>query len=729
MKPLAPEVVGPISVCSKAIEVRGNIAGATIEILVNGDPVVSHDAPTANSAYSINTALTAGDTVTARQKFGGETGPSSLPIIVQDVPSQPSSLTIHTRLHKWGRAALVTGAVSGAKIELAREGQVVGAAEAISGWAKAIYDPPLNAAQTLTLKQSTCNNSTASQVSQAALDLPSKLPAPLIELPLIECQNSISISKVIDGAYVEMYRNDKLEHTFVFSVSKEWFWIKPLKKGDVIKVRQGFKSKKDSPKLEVASPFHEATVHPIDVLHAPEIIGTPCPGTTYITIAKLVRGARVVLTVDGKEIGQTDAANDTFTFTTPPLDAGSVVEVHMELCGNKGPSDSVEVLKSDQKPGKLEISKLYSCASHVYLKVKGSPGNYLVFIANKSGEHISSYYNLVGLSALIPVSPSLIAGEEILIHVQGCGGDWVKNGPHLVGSGAPAPSIIQPVLATNTYCEVNSAAAGAVIDVYVNDSWKGSAISCGNLANTVVYLSQQLKVGDKVHCTQTLCGKTSKPSSKATVQKYYPSRPVLLKPENDAEGVDTKPTFVWEDPGAGTDRSADSFTLDVKTNDTPVISQIVTTTSYQSPIVLGNNQTFTWTVTSVNGGGSATPFQPFTFKTKNAEAPPESRLGFVPPITSGAGGSYPRGIWFDISIEVKNTGNQASPDYSVLFAQRTSDGAYLLADILTVNMPSLGADESTLATAAILINETGSVRLDVILMVGQNEIDSAFRIV
>ncbi len=729
MKPFAPEIVGPISVCSQAVEVRGNIAGATIEILVNGSAVSSHPAPTANSAYSVGASLNAGDEVAARQKFDGETSSASLPIVVQAAPQQPSALTIHTQPHHLGRAVLVTGAVPGAKVDVRIGNQTVGFAEAISGWAKAIYDPPLSVGQKLTLKQNTCNNATTSQSSLAALALPNPLPAPLIYLPLIECQNSITIGGVVDGAYVEMYRNDVLENTFVFSISKEWFWIAPLSKNDIIKVRQGFKSKKDSPALEIVSPFASTTVHPIKALAAPEFLGIPCPGTTYLTLGKLIPGARLILSVNGVEIGQTDAPADTYTFPVPPLEAGAKVEAYMMMCGNKGPAASVRVTKKSQSPKGLKISTPYACSAYVYIKVDGAQGNYQVYITNKNGEHLSSYHNLIGFDAFIPVSPSLLQGDEITINAQGCGGSWDKYGPYSVVSGAPAATMVEPVQATNTYCEVSSPAAGARVDVYINNTWSASAISVGDLATTVVRLINPLKVGDKVYCTQTLCGKTSKPSKTATVTKHKPRRPVLLQPAEDSQGVNLQPTFVWEDPGAGSEQSADSFQLVVTKDDTPVIDVSVTGTTYQSPNTLSTSTDYDWSVTAINGGGQAKAMHPYPFKTKAPEKPPEATLRFVPPITSGAQGSFPRGEQFSISIEVENAGNATSSEYAVLFAQRTSDGTQLLGNILTVPMAALAAGSTTLATALIVINIPDSVRIDTYLLVNDVEIDSAFRIV
>jgi hypothetical protein len=67
MKPLAPEVVGPVSVCSKSIEVKGNIAGATVEIRVGGQTVSSQVSTNPDDLYPVGVALTAGYGTTSQR--------------------------------------------------------------------------------------------------------------------------------------------------------------------------------------------------------------------------------------------------------------------------------------------------------------------------------------------------------------------------------------------------------------------------------------------------------------------------------------------------------------------------------------------------------------------------------------------------------------------------------------------------------------------------------------
>jgi hypothetical protein len=725
MNLLAPEVVGPLSVCSTSVEVRGNIAGATVEILVNGNIASSHVSTVADNFYSIGAVLQANQKVTARQTFSGATSPDSLPVIVESVPSQLSALTVQTNLHSCGRAMWASGAVPGANVQALIGNQAVGSANSANGDAVIICNPTVPTGQNLTLRQTACNNATASQVTPVAV-APPPLPAPQIQQPLIECQNSISIAGVVDGAYVEMYRNNDTvpEQTFIFGLSQEWFWIKPLANNDVIKVRQGFSCKQPGPPLETASPFGSATVQPISKLNAPQFLADACPGTTYVTLGSLIPGARVVLSQNGQEIGQTDAPSVTYTFTTPPLQAGATLEAHMEMCGGKkGPSAKTTVASQPQSPLGLKISDPYACAAHVYVKVTGYPGNYLVFISNQNGQQISAYHNLIGFDALIPVSPSLVAGEQITVNLQGCGGNWTKFGPFAVIAGAPPqPVFVQPVQAGYTFCEIASPAAGSIINVYTaTNQWLGSAISKGNLESTGVPLSATLQVGQQLHCTQTLCGVPGKPTPNVTVTKQHPKAPVLLQPPNGAHNVDLQPVFQWKDPGAGTPASADSFHIQAMPG--AGVNASVAVTSFQPSVPLNQGTTYHWQVTATNSAGQASSAM-FGFETK---LPPKANLHFMPPITSSVG-DFPRDTLFVISIEVINGGNAASQPYSVRFEIRDHTDS-ILYDHATDAKPALGPGANTLASATIQIHDPNTVFLHAFLLVNNQQIESAFRAV
>ena len=530
MNPLAPEVVGPLSVCSKSVEVRGNIAGATIEIVVAGNVVSSHVSTTPDHLYPIGATLLANQQVTARQKSGGQTSADSLPITVQAAPSQLSALTVRTHLHTCGRGVRVTGAAPGAKIDVTIGGQQIGAGVAAKGWVDVVYDAGAAASQALTLQQIACNNLTATQTTALPVTFTQPLSTPVIETPLFECQSRITISGIADGAYVELYRNNGTtpEDRFVFSTAEEFRWIKPLVKNDVIRVRQGFSCKQPAPPLETTSAYASATVQPVSSLHAPKFISVPCPGSTFVTLAHLVPGARVIISQNGVELGETDAPGVTHTFAVPALKADATVTAYMAMCNGKSPTATVHVGTGAVAPD-IVVSPPYACASFVVVDALGTQGNYLVYITNKAGQQISPYHNLIGYFTLVPVFPSLVAGDQISVHVQACGGAWKVYGPTTVLASPPQPAILQPVFAGYNYCHV-AAVAGFVLDLYVNNVWRESAISQGVDDATIFTLPAVFHAGDQISCTMTVCGIPGKPTPPVTVTLAPPEHPVLARP-------------------------------------------------------------------------------------------------------------------------------------------------------------------------------------------------------
>jgi hypothetical protein len=728
MTPLAPEVVGPLNVCSTSVEVRGNIAGATIEIVVAGNVVSSHMSTTPDHVYPIGATLLENQQVTARQKIAtGPTSGDSLPVTVQAAPTQLSSLTVRTHLHTCGRAVRVTGAVPGAKIDVMIGGQQVGAEVAAKGWAGVVYDPGAGASGPLTLQQITCNNLTATQATAAPVAFTPPLSTPVIETPLFECQSRITIGGVADGAYVELYRNNSTnpEERFVFSVPKEFRWIKPLVKNDVIRVRQGYSCKQPAPPLEMISSFATATVQPVTALHAPKFIGVPCPGSTFVTLTHLVPGARVIISQNGGELGETDAPDVTYTFPVPALKAGATVTAHMEMCNGKGPTGTVQVGTASVTPG-IAVSPPYACASFVGLGLNGTEGNYLVYITNKNGQQISPYHNLIGDSTLVPVFPSLVAGDQITVHVQACGGAWKTYGPTTVLSGPPQPVIQQPVWAGYNSVKV-AAVAGFVLDLYVNNDWRESEISVGVDSRNTFTLPAAFHAGDQISCVMTVCGVVGKPTPPVTVALEPPQQPILMEPPTGADDVFLQPALIWKDPGAGTPGAATSFHVVVTTGGNTVIDTTATSTSYTPSAPLANDTHYQWTVTSINAGGQQSAASPFLFST---EPPPAGSLKFQPPMTTDVPGSeFVRDKTFNVFINVVNQGNAESAAYAVRFTATAAEIGQF-ADTGALPMAALAPGATATAKTQMYIDSTtthgNTVEIDAFLLVNNQQVDHAF---
>jgi hypothetical protein len=167
-------------------------------------------------------------------------------------------------------------------------------------------------------------------------------------------------------------------------------------------------------------------------------------------------------------------------------------------------------------------------------------------------------------------------------------------GPQLCWA-PPQPVIVHPVYAGYKSCQV-AAAAGFLLDLYVNNKWMGSAISLGIDARTTFTLPTAFQAGDQISCTMTVCGMVGKPVPPVTVALQPPSRPVLLDPPNGADHVLLQPAFIWKDPGAGTPGAALSYLLHVTQSGNTIINQPLSATSFTSPVMLATDTEYQWNV-------------------------------------------------------------------------------------------------------------------------------------
>jgi hypothetical protein len=689
---LAPEVKGPVSICSTRVRIKGHLAGSTVSVFVNGAQTSSKPSSWPDDVFDVGTALSAGDKITATQQFGGDTSPQSpLPAIVQNVPATLASLTIITDLHSCGSALWSEGAVPGADVRVIINGNQAGSATSIDGIARMKYSPVLNTNQTLSLQQTTCTGLTNVTDSQPAKALPNPLPIPAIE-PLIECMTAIKISKIIDGATVTLYRNSVKDAANVFDrPSLTWIGLKPLKEGELIEVDQSFTCGRRVPPETGASdppPTHisgkgSAKVQSVANLQKPVILTPVCPDPILITISNLLPSARVILYADGVEVGMTDTPESTFSFSAPPLGPNAKLTARMQLCGKDGPLSSAVEVQGDKPLNKLQVSKLYECSSYIFIvHWTALASGKIVYAMNKNGDIISAYHQVFTPFFLFPVSPALTAGDEIRIVVLGCSGAKEDFGPFLVAplEQLAQPALHEPITESSTGIAVYSGVAGAIIEVYVDGAYRAQGVSFGDALQTFMNVGQPpLQFGQTVTARQSFCGEVSKFSKPVTVVIPYPQPPQLIYPAKFATGIPAQPTtFKWKDPGANTSAAATSFQLHVYRDSDSSLAFDASGPSLQADAYLSYSSGFTWNVTAFNSTG-ARKSTAFTFETVAApepeeEPPPQNaQVTFV----SGLYASYdgitlvwplPGNTAFYLCIIVANAGNATSDPFEIVFS-------------------------------------------------------------
>ncbi len=185
MKPLAPNLVGSLSICSTWAEVKGNIAGASIEIRVAGTLASSHVSETRRPLPHQRYA--SGESDSHRQpdyQWTDQPRVSSYHCAGRAIASEPTYGENFTA-HLWpGGSGDRRDARSQNRRANRRTKRRVGQRRARLAGVEC--DPGQAAGQPLTLNQITCNNLTASQSTVTPVEPAMPLPAPVILTPLFE---------------------------------------------------------------------------------------------------------------------------------------------------------------------------------------------------------------------------------------------------------------------------------------------------------------------------------------------------------------------------------------------------------------------------------------------------------------------------------------------------------------------------------------------------------------
>ena len=107
----------------------------------------------------------------------------------------------------------------------------------------------------------------------------------------------------------------------------------------------------------------------------------------------------------------------------------------------------------------------------------------------------------------IPVSPLLIAGDEITARVTGC--TTAQSAPVKVGPEPKAlkPPIVETPTEGDTSIKVIDIEPGALVDVFVNEVYRSGAF-CG-AASASISVVTPLALNDKVKARQRICAVTS----------------------------------------------------------------------------------------------------------------------------------------------------------------------------------------------------------------------------
>ncbi|MGA7805770.1 hypothetical protein [Bradyrhizobium sp.] len=301
---LAPPHVEPVSACADHVYVDSFMAGADLEVFVNGanaTPGGSVSSTNAFEAVALTKSLQDGDAVTARQKVNGVTSAPSLQVIVGAAPTTLAPPTVGKDIFACGRIVPVNGLASGVSVEVydlsETPKKLIGTGSTPNDWgadwAPVSTTGPLVAGHQIQAQQSvTCKGGkTAVSVNpQAAVPPELSSVNPPVLVPPVVGSNVVTLEKLLTGSAVTVSSGSTtLAQGYAVSASN-FVDIKP----DVT-ATDSIVGKQQLCNAEAASPPAKPTAQ----LSPPLLLGPICPGQQTVYVAKTALNANLVLLKNG----------------------------------------------------------------------------------------------------------------------------------------------------------------------------------------------------------------------------------------------------------------------------------------------------------------------------------------------------------------------------------------------------------------------------------------------
>jgi Domain of unknown function (DUF1929) len=518
---LPPRVVAPLSECSSAVWIQGQVTGATVEIFADGSPVGSGVATWSDQLFALTAGVTlaAGAKVTARQTLGADTSPASPdPLAVQARPPVVGPVAYRSQLYVCGECMWLGGMVPGATFETRVGGALRSAGTSHTGEIHVHLSAPTAPGEIFETQQTACGIAGVPTPSPAPDGAPiteerPQLEPPVVAAPLRECQRTATVRNLYEGSQVTLDRSGGPDATGCPITKSQTFFTSPLVLGETVTARQEF------PACRLKSPdAAPVTVQSAEPVPPPSVRGPLCADATSVTLGDLLPGSKVEILESGTPLGTAEAHADTATFPVPPLGAGSVITARQELCGIwSAESDGVAV---DPRPTRLPRpiipGPLFECASVVRV-TNLRPGVRVTVESTLLGAPIGEQM-VFATEADVVVAPLLIEGDAIFAVQSGCGTSRSRDQAVLPAPELIPPRVERPLNDCMTAVTVADVVPGARVDVYVNSIWRGS-VDAG-AATVQVSVSARLRAGDRVKARQRLCTDITAFGREVIVEEY-----------------------------------------------------------------------------------------------------------------------------------------------------------------------------------------------------------------
>ena len=506
---LPPIVIGPISVCNSSIRVRGQNTGANVQVFQSGNPapIGGGIATWSDQPFPLKAGvqLTAGESITATQTQGSVTSPSSpSPVQIQAKPGTIGGVTCGSHIYECGQALFFLGAVPGATIEVTVDGHVRGSRVSADGTAKVILSAPTQITDTVMVTQTACGQAGPAvplpQADKPPLNAQGQLPALSIAGPVYACQEAVQIGNAVDGALVTVTESTGSGTSGVFATASEMLQGKPLGAGGVVSVAQSM------PGCQIqGTSSQQVPISPTAPVPPPAVIAPLCAGDVYVGLENLIPGAQVEIFQGGSSLGTATCSTPRQYFAVPALSRKQNIQATQSLCANTSElSKQLKVKGASALDTPVVQTPLFQCGSSVQVS-NLHPGG-VVYIYSTALNAPIGIAQVTGSEMEVRIAPLLTSGDQIYAQQQGCGQVSPKSPVVLVKTlpNQGAPIIVGPVGAGSSSVFVQNLIAGARVDVFVNNVFRGTAAATGPMVE--VQLSAPiLSIGDRVSARESTC--------------------------------------------------------------------------------------------------------------------------------------------------------------------------------------------------------------------------------
>lgn len=321
---ISPPAVDPLYQCATVVVVRGFIAGATLDVRVNGATVVTGfpgGFPVPNGAVvPLPAALVAGQAVRARQRFGGATSGWSAPLIVRDhtvdYPTGPPRPEINPApVYECGARTGVANLLVGCEVWITTDGVEVGRVKGAASQQGVNVSPDYGLGQQVLAWASLCKDPSPASAVEISQPPPAPLPT-LGFLPVYEGGRQVTITDVVNGARITLSRNGIVQFAFPSWGYRHLVDLNPpYVQGEQLSATQQLCS--GGP----PSPAGTTSVQPCAALPAPQVAPVQA-GDTSITLTDFVSDARIKVFVNGVKTG--DGSGPVVLLVSPVQDGDTV---------------------------------------------------------------------------------------------------------------------------------------------------------------------------------------------------------------------------------------------------------------------------------------------------------------------------------------------------------------------------------------------------------------------